>query len=103
MLVISYVKISFLKKAILPIFVISLLLLFLVPLVGVEIKGAKRWLDLIFFRLQPVEIVKPFFVLVTANLISSNKKTNYKYSHFISLIILLAFNDFKTIYIRKLL
>ncbi len=88
MLVISYVKISFLKKAILPIFIISLLLLFLVPLIGVEIKGAKRWLDLTFFRLQPIEIVKPFFVLVTANLISNNKISNYKYSHFISLIIL---------------
>ena len=60
MFFISYVKISFLKKTILPIFIISLILLILVPFVGVEIKGAKRWLDLIIFRLQPIELTKPF-------------------------------------------
>ena len=44
------------------------------PLIGIEIKGAKRWLDLFFFRLQPIEIIKPFFVLVTASLISRGKE-----------------------------
>ncbi len=88
MFVISYVKISFLKKTILPIFILSFLLLSLVPLIGVEIKGAKRWLDLTFFRLQPIEIIKPFFVLITANILSNNKIKNYKYSHFISFVLL---------------
>ena len=73
MLLISYIKISFLKKTIIPIFLFSLVLLIIVPFFGVEIKGAKRWLDLILFRLQPIEIIKPFFVLVTASLISSNR------------------------------
>ena len=59
MFFISYLKISFLKKIILPIFVISLIMLIMVPFIGIEIKGSKRWLDL-FFRLQPVEIIKPF-------------------------------------------
>ncbi len=86
---ISYVKISFLKKTILPIFIISLILLILVPFVGVEIKGAKRWLDLIIFRLQPIELIKPFFVLITANLIARGKEKNSNYSYFLSLTILL--------------
>ncbi len=86
---ISYVKISFLKKTILPIFIISLILLILVPFVGVEIKGAKRWLDLIIFRLQPIELIKPFFVLITANLITRGKEKNSNYSYFLSLTILL--------------
>ena len=86
---ISYVKISFLKKSILPIFIISLILLVLVPFVGVEIKGAKRWLDLIIFRLQPIELIKPFFVLVTANLITKVKEKNSNYSYFLSFTILL--------------
>ena len=86
---ISYVKISFLKKSILPIFIISFLLLILVPFIGVEIKGAKRWLDLIFFRLQPIELIKPFFVLITANLITRGKEKNSNYSYFLSLSILL--------------
>ena len=86
---ISYVKISFLKKSILPIFIISFILLILVPFIGVEIKGAKRWLDLIFFRLQPIELIKPFFVLITASLITRGKEKNSNYSYFLSLSILL--------------
>ncbi len=88
MFFISYIKISFLKKTILPIFIVSITLLFLVPLFGIEIKGAQRWLDLFIFRLQPVEIIKPFFVLVTASLISSGKEKNSNYSYFLSFMIL---------------
>ena len=88
MFVISYIKISFLKKTIIPIFIISLILLILVPLLGVEIKGAKRWLDLVVFRLQPIEIIKPFFVLMTASLISRGKEKNTKYPYVLSLILL---------------
>tara|TARA_B100001057_G_scaffold406738_1_gene420224 strand:- start:3379 stop:4506 length:1128 start_codon:yes stop_codon:yes gene_type:complete len=88
MFFISYIKISFLKKIILPIFIVSITLLFLVPLFGIEIKGAQRWLDLFIFRLQPVEIIKPFFVLVTASLISSGKEKNSNYSYFLSFMIL---------------
>ncbi len=88
MFFISYLRISFLKKTILPIFLITFILLFLVPFFGVEIKGAKRWLDLSFFRLQPIELIKPFFVLVTATLISGGKEKNLNYSYFFSLIIL---------------
>ena len=88
MFIISYVEISFLKRIILPMFIISLILLILVPLIGIEIKGAKRWLNLFVFRLQPVEIIKPFFVLLTASLISSRNEKNSNYSYFLSLIIL---------------
>ena len=88
MFYISYIKKSFLEKLIIPIFAISLILLILVPVIGVEIKGAKRWLDLFFFRLQPIELIKPFFVLITANIITSRKGKNLKYSHFLSLILL---------------
>ena len=77
MFIISYIQISFLKKTILPIFIISLVLLILVPLFGVEIKGAKRWLDFYVFRLQPIEIIKPFFVLITASLICSGKEKKF--------------------------
>ena len=40
------------------------------------------------FRLQPIEIIKPFFVLVTASLISGSKEKNTNYSYFLSLVIL---------------
>ena len=51
-------------------------MLIMVPFIGIEIKGSKRWLDLFFFRLQPVEIIKPFFVLITASLICRGKEKN---------------------------
>ena len=88
MFFISYLKTSFLKKIILPIFAISLVMLIMVPFIGIEIKGSKRWLDLFFFRLQPVEIIKPFFVLITASLICRGKEKRSNYSYFLSLIIL---------------
>ena len=58
--------ISFLEKKILYqisayIFFSTLILLILVPIIGVEGKGSKRWIDFLFLpRIQPIEFVKPF-------------------------------------------
>ena len=73
-------------------FFISILILVLVPIFGVEIKGSKRWLDLRIFPLfQPVELVKPFFIIFVAKIIILNEKTNiyrrYLYSFLILLLI----------------
>ena len=48
----------------------------LVPLIGVEVKGAKRWLDFYFFRLQPIEVLKPFFILATVKILTLDKLQN---------------------------
>ena len=51
-------------------FILSLILLFMVPFFGIEVKGSKRWLDFIFFpRFQPIEILKPFFIVVVVKLL----------------------------------
>ena len=42
------------------------LLLALVPFIGVETNGAHRWIQLPGFQLQPIEFLKPFFVVGTA-------------------------------------
>ena len=73
MIIISVIDTSLLKKIIIPLFLISLICLFLVPFVGVEVKGAKRWLDLYFFRLQPIELLKPFFILTTVKFLLKKK------------------------------
>ena len=44
-------------------------------IIGPDIKGASRWLIIGGFSMQPSEFVKPFFVLVTAYLISNQYKT----------------------------
>jgi cell division protein FtsW len=45
---------------------IALALTALTPFVGEEIKGARRWIDLAGFSLQPSEFVKPCFAVVAA-------------------------------------
>ena len=58
-----------------PFFIISIFFLFLVPLIGVEVKGSKRWIDLIYLpRFQPIELVKPLFILFVAKIIMLNDK-----------------------------
>jgi len=81
MVFISCLQFNFLKKILTPIFLILLFTLFLVLFIGVEVKGSKRWLDLTFFRLQPIEFLKPFFILMIAKILSKEKfiSTNTSY------------------------
>ncbi len=76
MVLISIIETSFLKKLITPLFIVSFIFLALVPLIGVEVKGAKRWLDFYFFRLQPIEVLKPFFILATVKILTLDKLQN---------------------------
>ncbi len=73
MILISLIKSEILIKLVFPLFIISFIFLSLVPIIGVEVKGAKRWLDLYFFRLQPIEILKPFFILMTVKILTFEK------------------------------
>ena len=75
-------------------FLISLLLLFLIPLFGVEVKGSKRWMDFpLLPRFQPVELLKPLFIVFVAKIIVLNEKTNiyrrYLYSFLVLLLIVI--------------
>ncbi|HYD38193.1 MAG TPA: putative peptidoglycan glycosyltransferase FtsW [Allosphingosinicella sp.] len=45
-------------------------LLFLVPLVGVEVNGARRWLGVGFTQFQPSEFLKPLYIVSIAWLLS---------------------------------
>ncbi len=76
--VLSYIENAILYKISIYIFFISFILLILVPIIGVEVKGSKRWLDLLFLpRIQPIEFVKPFFIIMVSLIISSEKLPNY--------------------------
>ena len=88
MIFISSLNNEFINNTILPGFLISLILLAIVPLVGIEVKGAKRWLDLYFFNFQPIELIKPFFILIIAKIISSNKFKNLNFSYLVSFLIM---------------
>ncbi len=55
-------------------FFIFLFSLLLVPIIGIEVKGSKRWIDLFFLpRFQPIEVLKPFLIITLATILCSNK------------------------------
>ena len=85
---ISLLDTNYLNKFLLPIFLLFLIMMFLVPLIGVEVKGAKRWLNLYIFRFQPIEFIKPFFILMLAQIISAGWIKNLNLSYFLSFILL---------------
>jgi len=61
--------------------------LLLVPIIGTEVNGAKRWLNLFFLpRFQPIELVKPFTIVTLATILSSEKDIHIYYKYFLSFI-----------------
>ena len=76
------------------IFLFSLVILLLVPIIGIEVNNAKRWVDLYFLpRFQPIELVKPFLIILISLILSNEKYSNiylkYLFSFLITLIIAL--------------
>ena len=68
-------------------FFISLFFLLLVPIIGTEVKVAKRWLNIFFLpRFQPVELVKPFIIVFLATILSSEKNIHIYYKYFLSFV-----------------
>ena len=85
---------SFLNQKILTkfsslLFLVAFLSLLLVPFLGIEVKGSKRWLDILFLpRFQPVEIVKPFFIVILSLMLTiENQRLYFKY--FLSTLLIL--------------
>ena len=90
MIIISAVKTEIFVKLVFPLFSISFLLLALVPIIGIEVKGAKRWIDLYLFRLQPIEILKPLFILMTVKILTYEKFKNSQLKYILSFTLLSA-------------
>ncbi len=88
MFFISIIETSLLKKTILPLYVLFFILLILVPVLGVEVKGAKRWLNFYIFRLQPIEFLKPFFILATVKVLTLNQFQNSQIRYLFSFLLL---------------
>jgi len=79
-------SISLLKFSLIFFFII-LISLFLVPLIGVEVKGSKRWIDLFILpRFQPIELLKPFFIIFLATILSTEKRININLKYIFSFL-----------------
>ena len=73
------------------IFFISLLFLILVPFIGIEVKGSKRWIDFYLLpRFQPIELVKPFLIIFISLILSSQMKINIYLKYLLSFLVTLS-------------
>ncbi len=88
--VISFLETKILYKFSIYIFFFTFILLILVPFIGTEVKGSKRWIDIFFFpRIQPIEFVKPFFIIMLALIISNKNFSNLSLKFIFSLLLTL--------------
>ena len=73
------------------IFLFSIIFLIMVPFIGIEVKGSKRWIDLNFLpRFQPIELVKPFLIICISLILSSQKYTNIFFKYTLSFLVTFA-------------
>lgn len=70
MLLCMLISYKFIERFSLLFYIVVLILLLLVPLIGVKVYGAQRWLDLGFFRLQPSELAKFAVLLMGAKFLA---------------------------------
>jgi cell division protein FtsW len=69
-------------------FFITLVALFLVPIIGAEVKGSKRWIDLFFLpRFQPIELLKPFFIIMISTILCSVRTSNIYLRYLLSIVL----------------
>jgi cell division protein FtsW len=69
-------------------FFIIFVTLLLVPIIGVEVKGSKRWIDLFFLpRFQPIELLKPFFIIMISTILCSVRTSNIYLKYLLSTIL----------------
>lgn len=81
------VDIGFIRNFSKQIYIGMLLALIFLFLIGIEVKGAVRWIDIFGVRLQFSELFKPFFVIVLANYLTGDE--SHSLGKFITSILLL--------------
>ncbi|MDC1092116.1 FtsW/RodA/SpoVE family cell cycle protein [Candidatus Pelagibacter sp.] len=76
-------------------FFITLISLFIVPIIGVEVKGSKRWIDLFFLpRFQPIELLKPFLIIVLSSILCSIRSSNLYLKYLLSVVLVFIISLF---------
>jgi len=78
----ALIKYDVLKKLIVPFFALSVALLILVLLVGHEVNGARRWLRIAHFSIQPTEMAKLALVLMLAKLMAEKRHIISEFKQF---------------------
>ena len=69
-------------------FFVTLISLFLVPIIGIEVKGSKRWIDLFFLpRFQPIELLKPFLIIMISTILCNVRSSNLYLKYLLSIVL----------------
>lgn len=74
LLIVSLLSPGQIRRLALVLYGVGIILLILTPLMGVEIKGAKRWLGVGWGSIQPSEFIKPILTVLVAWMLAEKKK-----------------------------
>lgn len=77
-LFISQINVSSLRAIKKPLYIVSLVLLFIVLVIGIESRGAVRWIELFGIRIQFSETLKPVLSIVFAAFIADKKNPTFR-------------------------
>lgn len=87
-IIFSNVNYKLLKFYSLPIYIISIIVLTIVLVLGIESRGAVRWMDIFGIRIQFSEFFKPFLAVSLASYLAGRENLSFK--TFLSSILLTA-------------
>ncbi len=90
MIGVSFLSPRQIRRMSMVVFAVSLVMVASTPYLGVEIKGAKRWLVIFGLNIQPSEFLKPAFVILVAWLFGESAKRPDMPANAISLAMLLT-------------
>ena len=89
LLLTSFLSSRQIRRIALVVFVVSLVLIALTLVYGVEVKGARRWLVILGVNIQPSEFLKPAFVVLIAWLFAESARRPEMPANTIALSLLL--------------
>lgn len=91
MFVMMHLEVSWVKGLAVPALLACIVMLLLVPVIGIEAGGAKRWLGIQGFRFSPAEVAKPVVIVFFAMWLTSLGKKNLQtFKGFLYTMIMLA-------------
>lgn len=74
MIAVSFLEVRQIRRLALVMLCIMLVMMVAVLFIGVEVKGARRWVSLAGLSIQPSEFLKPAFVIISAWLLSEHER-----------------------------
>lgn len=77
-LLVSRLRVGILETLSLPIYIVSVILLFIVLIIGYESHGAVRWVSFFGFPIQFSEVLKPFLAVSLCSYLSKQRDTTLR-------------------------